>query len=246
MRRSPGFTIVEMLVVIGIITVLIALLLPAIGKAREQACAVSCSSNMRQLGLAALEYSAENQGILPVVLGIARQPPIPYDAIAGAGRGRIDWANGTLWPCIGTPGTRPRIFNCPSDDADLRPLRDTGGVGQLLSGTSRNCSYAYNSQLGMPLGPTGSRRGVPIVQVRHPVCKMLVMEDDAGGPGGAPSTSSVPYGVIVSLTAWHSRMSNVCFFDGHVERLDPAVFKSPNCCVEIPSYEHYFEIFSNK
>ena len=63
--KKNGFTLVELLVVIGIIAVLVALLLPALQKARESAKLVQCSSQLRQVAIAARAYAVENRDALP-------------------------------------------------------------------------------------------------------------------------------------------------------------------------------------
>jgi prepilin-type processing-associated H-X9-DG protein/prepilin-type N-terminal cleavage/methylation domain-containing protein len=79
-RRSGGFTLVELLAVIGIIALLIAMLLPALSRAREQAKTVQCMAQLRSLGQAFMLYANNNRGQLPVWSGIqnagdTRVPP---------------------------------------------------------------------------------------------------------------------------------------------------------------------------
>jgi prepilin-type N-terminal cleavage/methylation domain-containing protein len=70
-RLQRAFTLVELLVVIGIIAVLISVLLPALARSREHAQSVKCLSNLRQIGIACLQYAQENKGWLPPTHGIS-------------------------------------------------------------------------------------------------------------------------------------------------------------------------------
>jgi prepilin-type N-terminal cleavage/methylation domain-containing protein/prepilin-type processing-associated H-X9-DG protein len=106
-----GFTLIELLVVIAIIAILAAILFPVFARAREKARSTACLSNLRQLGLAVIQYSNDWDGGLPFVgsgesgdqNNWAGQPP-------GAGH-PIEVDKGSLWQYVKDRG----IYLCPSD-----------------------------------------------------------------------------------------------------------------------------------
>lgn len=118
--RFVGFTLVELLVVIGIIAVLIGTLLPALGKAREQAKNLQCMANMRSIGQGLYIYSMANKGMLPYGYW--------------SGDPNFNWQTGpgqTDWTLLVTNALNPRL-GADYAHADAYNLDVRGARGVLL------------------------------------------------------------------------------------------------------------------
>lgn len=113
---STGFTLVELLVVIGIIALLVGILLPALSKARDSANTVKCSSNLRSIGQGFSIYLAENKGTYPAAYLYNTGPGEP-DVGGGTARERTFGYTHWSWFIYSVgqkSGVSEAAFTCPS------------------------------------------------------------------------------------------------------------------------------------
>jgi len=124
-RRRAGFTLVELLVVIGIIAVLISLLLPALSRSQAQATAVKCMANLRQIGVGLVAYATDNKGYLVPSYHLPTAPFATTNVAGGPDQPLEGWAS--ILDRTGLVPTSERttnsIFYCPNT-VDVEGMKD--------------------------------------------------------------------------------------------------------------------------
>ena len=189
--KKKAFTLIELLVVIAIIALLATILFPVFERARENARRASCASNMKQLGLASVQYWQDNDEQLPY--GVTSYPQLPLLNPYPYGEG---WAN-QIYPYV----KNLQIFICP-DDPQFNMSGTWPYVQKPLAAGSYYVSYAYNwNVVRTPTGNNGMI-GINCMMPRLTSPSVSVMFSEVQSVQTTASASSTESGQI--LTAGES------------------------------------------
>ncbi|MDD2710676.1 MAG: DUF1559 domain-containing protein [Verrucomicrobiae bacterium] len=193
----PGFTLVELLVTMAIISLLASMLAPALSRSREQVRMVSCMNNLRQMGSALFMYAHDNDDYV-----------IPYHGASGRYFNRyvVDIL-GVKYPVPGSWAVKdnvPKMLFCPSDKAPYQAAPPAGDIFGSY-GWNRALSGVYNDQTALPFHKLG--------EAVAPANTVI----------GAETTPSI---LVKDTTTFdftiHGTGVNVLFLDGHVSFVAPA------------------------
>ncbi len=244
-NEGSGFTLVELLVVIGVIAVLIAMLLPALNRARQAAQVITCASNLRQIGLAAANYAAEWKGWNPMVPAIIKDTTLASLNHYELTRNRIPRSGFTtrLSKYMGVRGKGA------DDYAEAIGMVDPTRLSAVWRCPSATYSPQINTSYGVPRAtwlvcmydvPEHSylayNAGRFLLRTRMPAHTILLGESQSlmGSTGLDMATGwydnnsnqdfngwyawTLAWPAGAAYTAyWHSNRMNVLFYDGHVD-----------------------------
>lgn len=222
---SAAFTLLELLVVIGIIGVLAGLLLPALARAKEKGRQAICLSNQKQVAMAFHLYLEEQKEQFPAPGSATAYGPLAEDWLHW--QWNRDIRGSVIAPYAGDVATLKKLFRCPTDaeaaDMAYTQTLQLGKYGFSYAMTGLRPTNGVNPGLAMAYDRhTGGKYPFMLSQVKNPSAKIVVVEEDRTTLNDARWMPDVNL-----ISRRHNGRSNVGMVDGHVETVNRTFAQDP-------------------
>lgn len=235
-RTGRGFTLIELLVVVAVISILAAILFPVFARARENARRSSCQSNLKQIGLAMMQYAQDHDERLTpgyIDFGVTGAYILP--------NGKPSSSTAMLWFHMLYPYMKNiQIMNCPSEST--RVWTDGTYTGSIPYGLNyiRPTACTPAAQCGETMAPTKAA-GLSLAAIEDTAGTVLVIDSkyyllqfdhaqtaaeilSSSNPSGVGACRySAPVNYAGCVSARHLGTANALFVDGHVKAMKPEV-----------------------